>query len=370
VNSLQWCEFMASYVFQASIVVGVVWGLERWTDASQLKTRIWSGCYVSLLLLFVAGLVLPRLQCFHPWSNLQPTELLLVANTENVLGQSLLAIWALGSSVMLARWIVQFFALHRFICSCPVAAAGQAERLTQLVPAKLLDIEGRGVEFRISPEELGPFCYQFHRPLVFLPQTLVDGDAAILRHVLHHELTHLRTQHPMQLFGQKMVQIILWFHPLVWISSKRASLVREFVCDDASSRDGGSTAMYLRTLVKIVEGRSKQQSGTLSMRQSGTLAIGRSKSELQVRARRLTAATTSSVLIAGRTAMLGLLLTTLACSQLWLPTNPLASSRSRWSPWPTWTATTLHAFDISVRDYERFDQATQLHDWIEDANES
>jgi hypothetical protein len=68
--------------------------------------------------------------------------------------------------------------------------------------------------------------------------------------------------------------------------------------------------------------------------------------------------------------MLGLLLTTLACSQLWLPTSPLASSRSRWSPWPTWTATTLHAFDISVRDYERFDQAAQLHNWIEDANES
>ena len=361
-NSLQWLQFMLSYIVQASLVIGIAWGLERWTQASQAKVRIWTACYVSILVLMFAGLMLPRLQWFHPWSTIQPSELLLLANTEHLLGRSLLAIWALGSSVVLLHWLVQFVALQRFLRSIPRLSTTQRLRLTAALPEDHDQVNGRAVDYRVSPEDLGPFCYQFHRPIICLPHSIIQGPAKVLKHVVQHELTHLQTQHPLQLFLQRAVQTMLWFHPLVWMSSDRAGLVREFVCDDVATRETGSTITYLRALVSVVEERSAAH--------GNTLAIGRSKMELATRARRLANQPDDPCRTASWRSVTVLLLAAIVCSQIWLPTNPLASTRSRWSPWPTWSAATLHAFNVSARDYERFDHRTELHEWLEDARDA
>ena len=47
---------------------------------------------------------------------------------------------------------------------------------------------------------------------------------------------------------------------------------------------------------------------------------------------------------------------------VWIPTDPLASSRSVWSPWPKWTAKTLHCFGINLRDYEKYDRRIQAYE--------
>ncbi len=52
----------------------------------------------------------------------------------------------------------------------------------------------------------------------------------------------------------------------------------------------------------------------------------------------------------------------IACSQLWLPLNPLASKQSRWSAWPTWSAAVLHELGVSARDYEPFDPQLDLYE--------
>ncbi len=360
-NSLQWLQFMLSYFLQASLVIGVAWALERWTHAAEAKTRIWTGCFVSLLGLLAAGLLLPRLHWLHPWSRLGPKELLTIANAEHVLGRSLLAIWLCGSCVMLVRWLIRFMAMRSFMRSCSSLAEDDRRRLPNLLPAELLCVNGHLVEFRISPEALGPFCYQLHQPVVFLPRSIVEGDPGELEHVLQHELMHLQTQHPLQLFAQQLVQAVLWFHPLVWISGRRASLVREFVCDDAVTREGASTASYLRTLLRIVEQRSQPQSGTLS--------IGRSSCELKLRARRLVSSGACSVSRFGSLAAIGVLLVAGLASQIWLPTNPLASPSSCYSPWPSWSAATLHAFNLTVRDFDPFETRLNAHELLEHLEE-
>lgn len=361
-NSLQWLQFILSYFIQVSLVVAAAMALERWTHSATIKTRIWTVCFVSLLGLLAVGLLLPRLNWFHPWSRLGPNELLTVANAGHVLGRSLLAIWILGACIMLARWAIRSLELRRFLRFCPLVSDDVNSRLHKLAPEKLLFPSGRKAIFRISPENLGPFCYQLHQPIVCLPKSLIDGNVSELRHVLQHELTHLQTQHPMQLFAQQVVQALLWFHPLVWISGKRASLIREFVCDDAASGEGASTASYLRTLLRIVEQRSQPQSGTLS--------IGRSSSELRVRARRLVTSGAHSVSRRECWAVVGIFLVAVFVSQLWLPTNPLVSSTRNYSPWPTWSAATLHTFDLTVCDYEQFDSRTHLHELFEDRDET
>lgn len=355
-NGLQWFQVLISFAVQATLVIGIAWGVERWTRSAVAKARIWTACFVSLLLLLAMGVLLPRLEWLHPWSALGPKKLLAVANTELVLGKCLLAMWGVGAAVMMARWVMQFLGVRAFISNCPEYPAEVQDWLRGQIPTNTAAPHGDRLCFRESPRELGPFCYQFHQPLVFLPRTIVDGDKTELEHVLRHELTHLQTQHPMQLFVQKLAQVVLWFHPLVWVSGRRSSLVREFVCDDAASGDAQSTASYLRTLLRLVENRTTSP--------GGALMFGRSQSELKLRARRL-AFEVERPKIRNNWAPAVVCVAALLLSQFWLPTNPLASRHASHSPWPNWTSTIAHAFGVTLRDFEKFDAELQIDELVE-----
>ncbi len=95
-----------------------------------------------------------------------------------------------------------------------------------------------------------------------------------LRHVLLHEVEHLTTNHPFQLFWQHLVQVICWFHPAVWNAASRASLLREFTCDEVATNDGANSAAYLRTLLIIVERCERTKNASI-------MTFGRTRSEIK-----------------------------------------------------------------------------------------
>jgi bla regulator protein blaR1 len=371
-TATQFLQWIASYSLQSALVIGVAAGLERWSSASTTKTRVWTACFVSLLGLLAVGLLLPHAQWSNPWTTASKATVLAAAGAQEQIGTLALRVWLFGVVVMAARLGIHFLRVQWFIDRQPRVPTEVDCNLRKMVAPEALVAAGKPVEFRIGPEEIGPFCYQFHRPLIFLPASLFESDSQELRHVLEHELTHLRTEHPLQLFLQKTAQCVLWFHPLVWVASGRANLVREFVCDDAASNGGASTAAYLRTLLAIVE-RQRQFN-------RNRLALGRSVSEVRIRAARLVArhntalhnialhngarhngaAPSLSIPVVAAT-----MLTALAVSLLWLPIDPLTSSRSAVSPWPTWSAATLHALDMPVRDFQTFHTRDRAHELTE-----
>ena len=352
---VEWLQFLLSYSVQAATIIGVAYGLDHWAHrASTVQSRVWTACYVTLLGVLTAGLLLPRIEWLHPWRCLSSSTVLVAAEVESVLGNLLLTIWLLGAAVVVTRCAIEFVRVQRFIASCPTATAEELSRIRSLVPEDRFKQGSRTIEVRVGPEDMGPFCYQFHQPFIFVTRALLLGDDTELRHVLDHELTHLRTEHPLQLCLQKMAQTVLWFHPLVWMAAGRASLVREFVCDDAATHCPSSTASYLRTLLRIVEHRNRSRSELLT--------IGRSVGEVRLRAERLVQMIGMGDQKVGVAPVLGVAIAGIAASQLWLPTNPLDSSHSRQSPWPTWSAATLHALNVSVADYQPFDERTQIHE--------
>ena len=356
-SSLHWFQIIVSLAVHATAITLVACAVERRCRSSHVKARVWTCYYVSLLGLLAAGLLLPRAHWVNPWQRLGDQQLIRVVGLEQSAATMLLAAWATGLGVLAIQWGLQFVRLQRFLGACRVATSQEMQIIRAAASAELLKSAGRAVEFRVCPEELGPFCYQLHRPAVYLPPSLLAGNRSELQHVLEHELTHLQTQHPLQLFMQRIVQTSLWFVPAIWSAGRRASLAREFVCDDAAVGRGASPANYLRTLLRYATAPG-QTAGT-------PLAIARSSSELRVRAERLA---TREPNVDGPLAAWApslILLASLAASQLWLPTNPLASPKSNYSPWPVWSAATLHAFDVSARDFDEFD--SRLH-WYELTN--
>lgn len=358
-TAAQWLEVLVSYSFQVLIVIAAGKLIERATARTADRCAVWNTCFFSVLVLGCAALLLPRLHLIQPWSRLQPHTLLTVSTAQAVIGKLFLAIWCIGASVSLIRWIARGHLLQRTLRRCETLPAHEVQQLMGLTNPRATD--GSLPAVLISDEADGPFCWQLHQPTVVLPRFLLEGNRDDLRHVLVHELEHLKTNHPFQLFLQHLVHVICWFHPAVWNAGSWASLMREYTCDEAAAAQGADSAAYLRTLLHIAE-RCEQK------RNASAIGFGRMPSEIVLRARRLVNMANGTQqkfhrgALGRKTAAAILVVLTCLLCLVWIPCDPLASSRSAWSPWPSWTAKSLHCFGYSVRDYEQYDRRIQVYE--------
>ena len=102
----------------------------------------------------------------------------------------------------------------------------------------------------MSPAVCGLF-----NPVILLPQTLVEKlSAGQLRAVLLHELFHLRRKDVWANCAQALLQIVYWWHPLLWLANARIRRVREEAVDDAvmlALRDEAES--YAPTLLEVAK---------------------------------------------------------------------------------------------------------------------
>ena len=278
-NTLHWFQFLVSFAIQAAIVSILACQIERRCKCATTRTRLWTCYYLCIIGLLVAGVLLPHIHWSNPWQYLNDRNLVRVIHVENAIVTFLLGVWLLGIAVLSVRWAYSSRQLNWFIQKCRIANAEELDAIKAATPPALRQLNGCSIEFRILPDSIAPFCYQLHRPLVPLPSSVIVGDACDLRQILQHELTHLETQHPVQVFVQRFAQTLLWFMPPVWTAGQLARLAREFVCDEAAVDGGESAARYLRMLLRYARCESEQDAAVLN-------AV-RSPHELNVRAQRL-----------------------------------------------------------------------------------
>jgi hypothetical protein len=102
----------------------------------------------------------------------------------------------------------------------------------------------------MSPAVCGLF-----RPVILLPRALTEKLAtAQLRAVLLHEMIHLKRRDVWVNCAQALIQIVYWWHPLLWFANARIRRVREEAVDDAvmlALRDDSET--YAPTLLEVAK---------------------------------------------------------------------------------------------------------------------
>ena len=369
-NSTWFLEFSASLSVQVVLVILATFLLTRCVREPRTVCRMWSAGYLVLLGLVLAAVLLP-----HPrWiprfggelSRPAAAELLTLQIT---LGRVLFAAWLMGAVGLWAWMLTQSARVSRFLKSCRAVPADHPALAD--CHDVLSETLGAGLVRVLSSAAIaGPFCWQFHRPHIVLPEFLLGLDPRELRFIVRHELAHLRTGHPLQLFLQRVVEVLFWFHPLVWWAARQVSQSREFACDDAAIDRPAEVADYLRTLLIVVE-----HSAVESERSSPALAFGRGPGIVAARARRLAEiARFGGAPLSSRRRLLSASLAWIAivigCLGLWLPVDVVASPRSNWSPWPRWSANVLREFGITARDFEVYDDRIELHELLEHAASS
>ncbi len=170
------------------------------------------------------------------------------------LRHSALAAWLTGALAILGIAFFQQVRFNRYMRRRPCASDAA---LTNLV-AHLSSRTGirRAVTVVLMPAGTTPAVVGIRQPKLLLPEDWSTRfDAQSLRHVLLHELLHVKQHDLLWNWAATAMQALHWFNPLVWFVVSRFQADRELRCD------AGALAMlapserldYGRTLLRIQE---------------------------------------------------------------------------------------------------------------------
>ncbi|MGD0087279.1 MAG: M56 family metallopeptidase [Verrucomicrobiota bacterium] len=190
----------------------------------------------------------------------------------------------LGSITVSAGLLLWLVIRWRQVTRKVRGAAVSPECAGMLEAAQQTAGSGSRVRLKIVDGQLSPaVCGLFH-PVILLPRTLVEKlSAGQLRAVLLHELFHLRRKDVWVNCAQALLQIVYWWHPLLWLANARIRRVREEAVDDAvmlALRDEAED--YAPTLLEVA--RLAFRRPRLSL---GLVGIMESRSALRQRIERL-----------------------------------------------------------------------------------
>ncbi len=192
-----------------------------------------------------------------------------------------LLLWA-GGVMALGLWLVR----RAFFVAGLVrrAQAAPASLQTHLDDCRVVLAFRHRVELRLSPDVAGPAVCGLWRPVILLPARVAEGlPAAQLRSVLLHELAHIRRGDLWVNHAQCLLQILYWWHPLVWLGNAAIRRTREQAVDEqvmlALGRDADD---YPATILEIAKAAVPRTALAL-----GLVGILEHRRALKTRIRRL-----------------------------------------------------------------------------------
>lgn len=100
------------------------------------------------------------------------------------------------------------------------------------------------------------------RTVLILPvKTVAENDAASMRHILLHELTHYKNGDILAILGLNVLNAIYWFNPLVWVCLKLIRKDMETLCDSrVLGRLGkGKRQEYIHTVLQYTAPHAKSR---------------------------------------------------------------------------------------------------------------
>ena len=164
----------------------------------------------------------------------------------------LLGVWLIGAAALALRALVA--AIRTQIALRHAAAGDVSSDVVESVKARL----GIRRRFLVIESDLvsAPALHGLLRPVLLLPKGFSNAfDREELRHVVLHELWHLRRFDVAVNWVLAVVQSLHWFNPLVWFAASRIREERELACDELalSCLEEDERLGYGRTILKLLE---------------------------------------------------------------------------------------------------------------------
>lgn len=163
----------------------------------------------------------------------------------------LLLIWLAVVAAQMLRLIRQRRRLRDLIRS---AGPARGPLVTSVREAAGMLQLARVPQVVLTDVACSPFVCGIRRPKLVLPRELLASLApARLRHVLLHELAHLKTRDLLWAWIPEITRILYFFHPVAHWARYHIRLEQELACDQRALLAGGvQPAEYVDTLVQVV----------------------------------------------------------------------------------------------------------------------
>ena len=243
--------FLLTHLWQSTLVLLAAWALARACRHNAAAVRYWIWFVASAKFL----VPLPLLQQLgdrmgRSFPEPLPVSVALVESANAIfvpsipqgleLGHHLLSplavvaagIWALGAALLCLRWILQWNAIRSLLAFAP--------RVSMDLP----------VPVRITADERTTGVFGIFRPVVILPRQLMHAlDMRQLQAVLAHEVCHVRRHDNLTAAIHRCVEVLFWFHPLVWWVGANLLREREVACDEAVVEEGHEQEVYAESIL-------------------------------------------------------------------------------------------------------------------------
>ncbi len=174
------------------------------------------------------------------------------------------AFWLTGSllaQLMLATGLIGVRRLRR---SARMIESGDIPRRLRAL-ANSLRI-ARSVGVGVCDRLAVPVLLGIIRPIILLPPAALSGwTIEQLEMVLLHELAHLRRWDNLINILQRVVESLLFFHPVVWWLSGWLRLEREVCCDRLVVGRLGEPVAYAEMLVALAESNHRERAAVVAM---------------------------------------------------------------------------------------------------------
>lgn len=143
---------------------------------------------------------------------------------------ALFGIWLLGFLMTLTIHIKRYLYFRKVICNSTLLENDHTNE-TLAHWRKVFKIK-RSVNIVYSQQCLSPFTIGVLKPVIYLPQRLLEtDDKELLNSVISHEAVHIKHFDDLWIKLQNFIQSLYFFYPVVWYANDRIHIARECLRD-------------------------------------------------------------------------------------------------------------------------------------------
>jgi bla regulator protein blaR1 len=123
-----------------------------------------------------------------------------------------------------------------------------------------------------------PSVIGYFKPIVLLPVSMLSGiPENQLEIIIAHELAHIRRHDYLLQFIQGIIELVFFYHPVVWWLSSVVNAEREHICDDLAVKICGESLTLIKALNNMEAIRKKQYEMVLGFSGKKGKVLGRIK---------------------------------------------------------------------------------------------
>jgi beta-lactamase regulating signal transducer with metallopeptidase domain len=110
----------------------------------------------------------------------------------------------------------------------------------------------KSVRYLVSDLIDVPMVIGFIKPVILVPSSIISGlTIAQIEAIIIHEFAHISRQDYLVNLIQSVIEILFFYHPVVWIISRQARIEREHCCDDTTIDVCDTSDTYVRALASL-----------------------------------------------------------------------------------------------------------------------